>query len=164
MKYYLMAGLWLLVSAAVNAETMTQSAMEKIVASHVEVISQKKGYLVFMYKKIKMALISDVKHDRMRIIAPITEFPALSSEEKDAAMESNFHSALDARYGVSKDVLYSAYIHPLSPLTKHQLENALDQVSTLARTFGSTYTSGSLTFDGKSKKPPPKSKPAEVGV
>lgn len=166
MKYLVIVSLLFLssvmVSVAVSAESMTQNTMEKIVANQVEVISQKKGYLIFMYQKVKMAMISDVKNDRMRIIAPITEYPALTVETKDAAMESNFHSALDARYGVSKGVLYSAYIHPISPLTKQQLENALDQVSTLARTFGSTYTSGSLTFDDKSKKS--KAKPKEIGV
>lgn len=162
MKYLLITSLLFLASATASAENMTQDVMEKIVASHVEVISQKKGYVVFMYKKIKMALISDVKHDRMRIIAPITEYSALKVEEKDAAMEANFHLALDARYGISKGVLYSAYIHPMSPLTKQELERALDQVSTLARTFGSTYTSGGLIFDGKSRKQKPK--PGEVGV
>jgi len=162
MKYLLMASLLALSSAGVRAEVMTQEVMEKIVASHVEVISQKKGYVVFRYKEVKMALISDVKHDRMRIIAPITEYPALTSETKNAAMEANFHSALDARYGVSKGVLYSAYIHPMSPLTKQELESALDQVAVLARTFGSTYTSGGLTFGGKAQKP--KQKPGEVGV
>jgi hypothetical protein len=161
MRYLFVVGL-LLVSAIVNAETMTQSAMEKIVAGQVEVLSQKKGYLVFKYKEVKMALISDVKHDRMRIISPVAGYPGLTAAMKDAAMEANFHSALDARYGVSKDVLYSAFIHPLSPLTKQELESALNQVASLAKTFGSTFTSGTLTFGGKNKKP--KQTSADIGV
>lgn len=166
MKYLLMASLLLLggASMSVNAAGMTQGAMENIVASRVDVISQKRGYLVFRYKKIRMLLISDVKHDRMRIIAPITEYPALTTKIKDAAMESNFHLALDARYGVSKGVLYSAYIHPMSPLTKQQVVNALDQVSNLARTFGSTYSSGSLTFGGRSQKLKSKQRQKAVGI
>jgi len=160
MKYLLIASLLFLNSTIANAETMTQDAMEKTIISHVEVITQKKGYVVFMFKKVKMALVSDVKHDRMRIIAPITEYSVLTSEIKDVVMESNFHSALDARYAVSKGVLYSAYIHPMSPLTKQELESALNQVSTLALTFGSTYSSGVLIFNGKAQKP----KSEEVGV
>ena len=93
-----------------------------------------------------MALISDVKHDRMRIISAITDYPKLSSKIKNILMESNFHSALDARYAVSKNILYSAYIHPLSSLSKVEIEAALDQVSTLASTFGTTYTSGTLVY------------------
>lgn len=138
-------------SATVIASDMSQSAMEKIIVSQVEVISQKKGYILFRHKEVKMALVSDVKHDRMRIISAITEYAKLTVQTKDAVMQSNFSSALDARYGVSKGMLYSAYIHPMSPLTKRQLENALDQVASLARTFGSTYTSGALSFDDKPK-------------
>ena len=93
-----------------------------------------------------MALISDVKHDRMRIIASITEYSELTAEQKDAIMTSNFHRALDARYAVSNGVLYSAFIHPLSPLTQKQIEDVLKQVSTLALTFGSSYSAGGLSF------------------
>ena len=84
---------------------MTQDEMENIVVRHVEVINQQKGYLVFVYKEIKMALISDAKHDRMRIIAPITGYSELTPEQKDTIMESNFHRALDARYAASNGVL-----------------------------------------------------------
>jgi len=146
--------------ANVSAATMSQAEMEKLVVENAEVISQKKGYVVFMYNKVKMALISDVRHDRMRIIAPITGYLDLASGVKDAVMESNFHSALDARYAVSENVLYSAFIHPMSPLSRHQLKSALNQVSNLALTFGSTYTSGELDFDGKTQK----QKPREIGV
>ncbi len=153
MKYLSLAFILFSNTAMATENSMTQDGMEKIVINNVEVITKQKGYIVFMYKKVKMALISDVKHDRMRIIAPVTEYPALTSKIKDAVMKSNFHLALDARYAVSNDVLYSAYIHPLSPLTKKELKSALNQVSTLALTFGSTYSSGELSFNGKSIKP-----------
>ncbi len=128
---------------------MTQDEMEKIVIENVEIIEQKKGYVVFKYQKVKMALISDSKHDRMRIIAPITEYSEITAEQKDIIMESNFHRALDARYAVSNGVLYSAFIHPMSPLTQKELEDALNQVLTLALTFGSSYSSGTLSFGGE---------------
>ena len=135
--------------STVGVNLMTQDEMEKIVTDKVQVLEQNKGYVLFNYKKVKMALISDVKHDRMRIVAPITEYSKLTSEQKDIIMESNYHKALDARYAASNGTLYSAFIHPMSPLTKKELENALDQVSSLALTFGSSYSSGSLSFGGK---------------
>lgn len=125
---------------------MTQEEMEKIITDKTEVIEHKKGYVLFNYKKTRMALISDTTHDRMRIIAPITSYTEVTEEQKEAIMESNYHKSLDARYAVSNGALYSAYIHPLSPLTQKQVEDALNQVSTLALTFGSTYSSGSLSF------------------
>ena len=152
MKHLLVIPLLFVNSTIVSAEAMTQEVMEKFVAEHVEVIKHSKGFILFTHKKVKMALISDVKHDRMRIISAITKYPSLNLETKNAVMESNFHLALDARYAVSQDVLYSAYIHPLSSLTKNELKSALSQVSTLAATFGTTYSSGTLVFKGKAKK------------
>ncbi len=134
-----------------SQSSMTQDIMEAIVIENVELLEQKKGYVVFEYKKTKMALISDVKHDRMRIVAPITDYSEVTEEQKDKIMVSNFHRALDARYAVSNGVLYSAFIHPMSPLTRKELKDALNQVSTLALTFGSSYSSGSLSFGGESQ-------------
>jgi len=131
----------------VNA--MTQDEMEKVLIESVDVIEQKKGYVVFQYKKVRMALISDVNHDRMRIIAPVTEYSKLTLEQVNKVMESNYHKALDARYATSEDILYSAFIHPMSPLSANELSNALNQVATLALTFGSSYSSGELSFAGK---------------
>lgn len=152
MKHLLVISLLFVNSTIVSAATMTQEVMEKFVAEHVDVIKRNKGYIFFTYENVKMALISDVKHDRMRIISAITKYPSLNLETKNAVMESNFHLALDARYAVSQDVLYSAYIHPLSSLTKNELKSALSQVSTLAATFGTTYSSGKLVFKGNAKK------------
>lgn len=152
MKHLLVISLLFVNSTIVSAATMTQEVMEKFVTEHVDVIKRNKGYIFFTYENVKMALISDVKHDRMRIISAITKYPSLNLETKNAVMESNFHLALDARYAVSQDVLYSAYIHPLSSLTKNELKSALSQVSTLAATFGTTYSSGKLVFKGNAKK------------
>jgi len=38
---------------------------------------------VFAFNKIKMALMSDLKHDRMRVIVPIAETSKLTTEQKD---------------------------------------------------------------------------------
>jgi len=135
--------------SATTVHSLTQDEMEKIVSEKVDVVEDKKGYVVFEYKKIRMALISDVNHDRMRIIAPVTEYSKLTLKQVNEIMESNFHRALDARYAASQDILYSAFIHPLMALTEVELSSALDQVATLAMTFDSTYSSGELSFGGK---------------
>jgi len=85
----------------------------------------------------------------MRIIAPITEYSKLTAEQKDTVMEANFHKTLDARYASSNGILYSAYIHPMSALSETQIGDALEQVATLAATFGTTYSSGELSFGGE---------------
>jgi uncharacterized protein YdbL (DUF1318 family) len=149
MKKTIMALILLNSWAVTEAYAMTQDEMEKTVAGLVEVEEAKKGYVVFEYKNVKMALISDVNHDRMRIIAPITKYSEITLDQVKKMMESNFHKALDARYAESNDILYSAFIHPMSPLSETELIEALDQVATLALTFGTSYTSGELSYGGK---------------
>jgi hypothetical protein len=72
----------------------------------------------------------------------------LTRQHLDAALESNFHKALDARYATSKGVLYSAYMHRLSELSELQLISAVEQVANLALTFGGEYSSGTLVYGG----------------
>ena len=143
---YLLLTFFFFNSMGLNA--MTQDEMEKIVIKNVKVIEHEKGTILFTYQKVKMMLISDKNHDRMRIITPIREYSLLTEKVKETIMEANFHSALDARYALRDGVIYSAFIHPLSPLSKAEIESALKQVATLAQTFGSTYSSTELSFQG----------------
>ena len=65
---------------------------------------------------------------------------------------ANFHSALDLKYAISDDVLWSTFIHPLRELTVAQVKDAVSQVYYANRTFGTTYTSTDLVFPWKAKK------------
>ena len=93
-----------------------------------------------------LMLLSDVRANRMRLLAPIIAADDMNQEHIVATMISNFHLALDARYAVGNGVLYSAYIHPLKELTREQLESAVRQVTMLRATFGTSYTSGEMSF------------------
>ena len=134
-----------------SESSMTQEKLESLIKAsiHTEVIEEEKGYIFFKYLGTKMALLSDEDHDRMRIISSITKYSTLAPKIKDSLMYSNFHLALDARYAVSDDVLYAAFIHPLSSLNKEDFDSALIQVHNLSATFGKTYSSGQLEFTNK---------------
>lgn len=93
-------------------------------------------------------VITDENANRMRIITPIADMKGLDERRLLRLMQANFDSALDARYSVAKDVLWSAFIHPLKPLTDKEFLSALGQVVNLAATYGTTYTSGLLIFQG----------------
>jgi hypothetical protein len=127
---------------------MDQADMERYIAGLAVVEQHQPGYVLFTFNQVQMAAISDVVHDRMRIIAPVTSYDELDEAAKDTIMEANFRSALDARYAVSNGVLYSAYIHQLSPLTEAQLQSAMMQVSNLLLTYGGQYSSGELLYGG----------------
>lgn len=127
---------------------MNQESMEKIVKDLALEYEGGKGVVEFSFSNVKMYLISDIKHNRMRIIAPIIDYKKLSRQHLRSVLESNFHKSLDARYAVSEDVLYSAYIHPLSELSESQIKSAVQQVANLALSFGKEYSSGMLTYGG----------------
>ncbi len=102
----------------------------------------------FAHQDVPMACLVDSNFDRMRFIAPVTELDELDDETKDALLEANFHTALDARYASSNGLLFAAFIHPLSSLDEPLARSALDQVASLVHTFGTEYSSGALEFVG----------------
>jgi len=125
---------------------MNQASMEKIIKDMAVESKGENGFIEFVFGEVKMYLISDVKHDRMRIVAPIAEYEKLSQHHVNSILESNYDKALDARYAVNKGVLYSAFIHPMSELSRWQVKSAVEQVANLALSFGGDYSSGLLTF------------------
>ena len=102
--------------------------------------------LEFEYEDVRIACISDAVHDRMRLIVPIVKVETLEAVQLQILLVANFHTTLDARYAVSEEIVYAAFLHPLSTLTPEQLDSALRQVAALARNFGSTYSSDELLY------------------
>lgn len=109
-------------------------------------LRQGEGQWLFDYRGRTMAVLNSAQHDRMRIIAPITEVNALDAETLQKMLTANFHSALDGRYAIGNGVVYAAFLHPRSTLQAEDFRSALRQVGELVRTFGSTYSSGGLSF------------------
>lgn len=136
----LLAGLCVACTGSTRAP-MSRERMESLIAESSSDYEGSPGAVQFTFDGVGMACISDTGHDRMRIVAPIT-----ARTELDLMLIANYHSSLDARYSVSQGIVYSAFLHPLSSLTEGQLASALRQVATLAKTFGSTYSSGELMF------------------
>mmetsp|Transcript_121957 Transcript_121957/g.182099 ORF Transcript_121957/g.182099 Transcript_121957/m.182099 type:complete len:224 (-) Transcript_121957:193-864(-) len=93
-------------------------------------------------------LIFDVHADRMRLIAPIKPTEELRDDEMPRMLEANFHTTLDVRYAASGGTVYAAYLHPLHSLEEEQFLGAMDMVAMAAKTFGTNYSAGSLTFYG----------------
>lgn len=107
----------------------------------------------FGYADIRITCVSDATHDRMRLISPIAKLDSLRPAQLEVLLVANFHTTLDARYALSGGVIYAAFLHPLSTLTRAELESAIRQVSALSRNFGSTYSSDELIYGAKLGKP-----------
>lgn len=125
---------------------MTQQRMELLFASQVDAILGPPGAIQTRVDGFSVYLFSNPERDRMRIVAQIALIEKANPRLSWVLLRANYHSTLDARYAISNGVVYSAFLHPISSLSPDLLESALDQVLSLARTFGSTFSSGKLRF------------------
>ena len=130
--------------------------LEKISDS---IVSQKTQWR-FIIKNVPFITIADSTHNRMRIMSPVVESDKLSEELKTASLMANFHTALDVKYAISDNVLWSVFIHPLKELTEDQVLDAVSQVYYAKVNFGTTFSSTSLVFPGK--KPEKKSEKPKI--
>ncbi len=132
---------------------LTGADLKAILEETVDEIVVVEGNVIrFRHANVDLLCVYDETHDRMRIIAPIKAYAEVTPEEKDRMLAANFHSALDARYCAGDGVLFAAYLHPLSPLTRDDLLSAVYQVASLRLSFGSDYSSGLLSF-GEPEEP-----------
>ncbi len=104
----------------------------------------KDGRLVF--------ILTDEASNRMRIFTPVVEEKDVGFGELEKMLTANFHSALDAKYSMYEGFVISIFTHPLKELTEAQLLDALQQVITLADTFGTTFSSTNLIFGGEEQE------------
>lgn len=93
-------------------------------------------------------IVTDPENDRMRALSPVKEVAELEEGALQRMMQANFDSALDARYAIAKDMVWSTYIHPFGPLEKDQLISGIGQVVNLAQTYGTLYSGGAMQFGG----------------
>ncbi|MFQ5534672.1 MAG: type III secretion system chaperone [Sphingomonadales bacterium] len=108
----------------------------------------KDGLWQLQIKNYPVTVITDQENDRMRIVVPIARLDNVSAKVLKRVMQANFDSALDARYAVAQDILWSTYIHPLGSLQDEEFLAGLGQTVNLVVTFGSTYSSGVLFYGG----------------
>jgi len=102
---------------------------------------------------VPILIVTDARADRMRAMVPIRSVADMTDEEVLRVMQANFDTALDARYAVAQGRLWGVYIHPLSPLEKDQFISGLGQAVNLAKTYGSLYTGGAMSFGGGDSVP-----------
>lgn len=106
------------------------------------------GFWRFKVAERELLVITDENANRMRILTGVAEINNVDQERLTRLMQANFDSALDARYAIARGILWSAFLHPLSTLNERDFVSGIAQVVNLAVTYGSTYSSGALTFGG----------------
>ena len=152
MRYFslfLIATLLLFQAFDANAQKMDNKRLGKILTEVTDSIQGKEGSWQIIYEDITMFVITDQKHNRMRIITPIAYISELDESVYKEALEANFHTALDVKYAISDNIMWTVFIHPLKELSENQVKDAIKQVYYGTKTFGGSYSSSDLFFPFK---------------
>ncbi len=153
---------FLFIGLFIHSQNMTIIKLDKIFHNASDSIISKQSQWRFIIKKVPFIAIADSTHNRMRIISPIAESNRLTNELKTTSLMANFHTALDVKYAISDEVLWSVFIHPLKELSENQVYDAISQVYYAHVNFGSTFSSTSLVFPGNKPKKKPETKPKKL--
>jgi hypothetical protein len=127
---------------------MTLSHMGDIIQRIDPAAVRSGGSWRFNVEGYQVSIFTDERADRMRIIVPVESVENIKPEGLYRLMQANFDTALDARYSLAKEILWSAFIHPLRTLNDKEFVSGLGQVINLAETYGTSYSSGALLFGG----------------
>jgi len=148
----LLSSIFLFLITSLSAQEMNNAMLDSLFRTHTDSVVGSAGQWEIYLAETTMFCITDERHDRMRIITPVKPVDAATPAEIMDCMEANFHTALDVKYAIADDILWVAFIHPLSPLREDQVIDALAQVRSAYLTFGTLYTSTDLVFPKSEKE------------
>ena len=127
---------------------MTNVRLQELVNELSGEVQGQLGYWKMKVSGRDIFVVTDESHNRMRIMTPVTDDKGLDTEELRRLLSANFDRALDAKYAISQNTLWSVFTHPLAELTDEQFIGCVGQVVTLADNFGGSYSSSGLFFGG----------------
>ena len=93
-------------------------------------------------------IVADPAAGRMRVMSPVAQTSALAPGMLERMLQANFDAALDARYAIAQNLVWSIFIHPLGSLTERDLLSGTAQTVTAAINFGTSYSSGATVYGG----------------
>jgi len=148
------AFLWLTPGSAVAADSKTHEGTMTLDQIHLLLerldgdVVREGGRWQATINDVPIIITTDENHNRMRILVAIRKADKLTPADLARLMQANFDSALDARYALAQNILWSTFIHPLRTLHDRQFLEGIGQTINLAQTYGSSYSSGLLLFGG----------------
>ena len=136
----------LLFPVLIKAQDMDYKKLKLVLAKEAVIVQESGNAVEYELNGLKIYLITDENANRMRLMAGIVETAKLSKEDLDILMEANYDRALDAKYAISDNILWSVYAHPLRELHEKQVVDAMYQVFALVKNYGTTYASTDMIF------------------
>ena len=145
--------LWSATAMAQNGDagSMTIDRLDRLISALDGVdgeIESQDGAWRFVYRGYQVFIFTDTSADRMRIMVPVAGTDTLRKDLMFRLLQANFDTAMDARYAIAQETLWSLFLHELSPLTDDLFHSGFLQTVTLAATFGTDYSSGAWRFGG----------------
>jgi hypothetical protein len=127
---------------------MTTDSISKILDSYLSEVEGQPGFWRGVRDEVQLFVFSDDAHDRVRIMAPIGEVKDMQAELLQVLLQANYDRALDARYAMRGQEVWSVSVHPLATLAPDDFADFIDQVVRLVKNTGSSYASSDLVFGG----------------
>jgi len=146
MKNIALIAFLILASITLKAQDMTKQKMAKILGKETTILETSERSWQVRLDQITLVIIIDENANRMRVISPAAYTKDLKKKDYVTLLEANYHSALDAKYAIDGEYVWSTYVHPLKELSEEQFIDALYQVRNLVYTYGGSYTSTNLVF------------------
>jgi len=135
-------------SKPVIRQPMSNHRLDGLIRQITSNVDGELGYWKLHIDGRDILVITDAHHNRMRIMSPVTSQDQLDAAELARLLEANFGSALDAKYVLRDQTLWSVFTHPLGELSDEQFLDCVAQVANLANNFGRSYASSNLIFGG----------------
>lgn len=129
-------------------EPMSVARLDTLIRRAGEDVQRAGTRWLFKLSGTQVHVVSDPRADRMRIVVPVREVSDLGARELYRLLQADFETALDARYAIAQEMVWSVFIHPLRTLDDAEFLSGLGQTVNLAKTYGKEYSSGALSFGG----------------
>jgi len=135
-------------TARLLGEPMSIARLDILIRRVGEEVTRSGPHWFFRLSGKQVQVVSDPRADRMRILVPVRDVSGLDARELYRLLQADFESALDARYAIAQEKLWSVFIHPLRTLDDAEFLSGLGQTVNLAKTYGDGYSSGLFNFGG----------------
>lgn len=127
---------------------MTHADINAVLRRLVVDFEDRDGAWSLQYEDLPIHVVTDVAADRVRVFAPINGVDLADPALLYRLLRANFETALEARYCVWRGTLWAAFLHPLAALNEADFIDGMEQVVTLVRTTGDSFSSTGLRFGG----------------
>ena len=131
-------------SARRPGDPMTMSRLDTLIRRSVEAVERNGEVWRFDLAGQEVHVIANPRTDRMRIVIAVGEVDGLDASDLYRLLEAGFLSTHDARYALAQGIVWSVYVHPLRSLSDMDFLSGLGQSLNLARSYGTSFSSGLL--------------------